>query len=433
MDWFIALLAAFNWASMYTIFRDRNVKRLIPPWTLFAYALITSEFAWVWLPLQVILAIIFISLGALSSVFGTLAMIALCVSWGGLVKSIRLSFQSTELVEAAIDEELGNDYQKQIPIDIQSQLETGTEFNEWAYPLRMRKPGVERLKNISYGKLGILNKLDIYRPIDRPEKGCPVLLQIHGGAWMIGSKNYEALPLMNFMASKGWICVTINYRLSPSVEFPAHLEDCKRALHWIKTEGQKYGMNPDFVAVTGGSAGGHLSALMGLTENLPELQKDFPDTDTSVQAVVPFYGIYDFLARYDHPSRELLIRFIRNRIIFGSPEDKPELWELASPISHIHENSPPFMVIQGDIDSLVAINGARLFHQKLKEVSTNPAIYLELPGAEHGFDVFHSPRTEPTIKGIHKFLEWARAEHNKKKLGTTSSKEDSTETELADA
>lgn len=415
MDWLIAVLAAFNWASMYTIFQDRNVKRVIPPWTLFAYALITTEFAWLWLPLQVALAIIFISLGAFSSVFGILAMIALCLSWGGLIKSIRLSLQSTELVEAAIDQELGSDYRDQIPADIQSKLEIGAKFREWANPLKMSKPGVERLKNISYGKLGILNKLDIYRPVDRPTAGCPVLLQIHGGAWMIGSKNHEALPLMHYMASKGWICVTINYRLSPSVEFPAHLEDCKRALHWIKTEGQQYGMNPDFVAVTGGSAGGHLCALMGLTENLPQLQKDFPDSDTSVQAVVPFYGIYDFLARYDHPSRDLLLRFIRNRVIFGSPEDKPDLWELASPISHIHENSPPFMVIQGDIDSLVAITGARLFHKKLKEVSKNPAVYLELPGAEHAFDAFHSPRTEPTIKGIHTFLEWARAEHNTKK------------------
>jgi acetyl esterase/lipase len=428
MDWIITFLAAFNLISMYSIYQDRQTSRIIPPWTLFAHSLITSELSWLWLPVQVITSSVLIYFGALSSMLGTLAFIALFISWGGLVKSIDLAFKAAHLTEAAITEELGNDYQKDIPKSIQQKLETRTKFSDWANPLKMRKPGVEKIKNISYGPLGIRQKLDIYRPKNMPAEGCPVLLQIHGGAWMIGSKDHQALPLMYHMANNGWICVAINYRLSPSVEFPTHIEDCKRALAWIKTEGKKYGMNSDFVAITGGSAGGHLTALMGLTENMPELQTELKGIDTSVQAAVPFYGIYDFLARYDHPSRNLLIRFLRNRVIFSSPEDNPELWELASPISHIHENSPPFMIIQGEIDSLAAVTGARIFHKKLKEISNNPAIYLELPGAEHAFDSFHSPRTDPVIKGIHRFLERTRFEHKQSTTKTLAEKKPKKET-----
>ena len=108
---------------------------------------------------------------------------------------------------------------------------------------------------------------------------------------MVGDKGSQALPLMYELASRGWICVAATYRLSPSVSFPTHLIDCKSALCWIRENGAQYGMDTSFVAVTGGSAGGHLSALMGLTENRPEFQPDHPDTDTSVQACIPFYGI----------------------------------------------------------------------------------------------------------------------------------------------
>jgi acetyl esterase/lipase len=187
--------------------------------------------------------------------------------------------------------------------------------------------------------------------------------------------------------------------------------DCKRAMGWIRSEGQEYGMNPDFVAVTGGSAGGHLTALLGLTGNLPELQAASPDADTTVQAVVPFYGVYDLLSRHDPANAGLFENFAMHKVLYESPEENPELWDLVSPVTHIGPENPPFMVIQGGIDSLTTVTGARHFHRKLKEVAGNTAVYLELPGAEHAFDSLHSPRTDPVIRGVHRFLEWARARH----------------------
>ena len=412
MDWLLAALALFNISSMIVIYRDRLKKRVVPPWTLFAYSLVASELAWLWLPIQATIAMILILLGGASSSLGIVSLLALILSWGPLILSIIRALMATRLTESALRETLGDDYLNSIPTEVLAKIEMKSSFKDWYRPFVWRKHGIERLKNIAYGPNGIKQRLDIYRPVEIPEEGCPVLMQIHGGAWMVGSKERQALPLINLMTRKGWICISINYRLSPSVGFPTHLEDCKRALCWIRTEGKKYGVNPDFVAVTGGSAGGHLAALMALTENMPELQEEFPDIDTSIQAAAPYYGVYDFLARNDQYNHDLLIRFIKNRIIFDSPEKNPELWNLASPISHVRPELPPFMIIQGGIDSLTTMKGARAFHLKLRETSQSPSVYLELPGAEHAFDNIHSPRTEAVSRGVHRFLEWSRAQHN---------------------
>jgi acetyl esterase/lipase len=226
----------------------------------------------------------------------------------------------------------------------------------------------------------------------------------------MGDKGGQALPLMYHLASKGWICVAANYRLSPSVSFPTHLQDCKAALCWIKEQGADYGMDTRFVAVTGGSAGGHLTALMGLTANQAELQPGHENTDTAVQAAIPFYGVYDFLVRYDqHPNRKIYERFLTGRVLHETLEDNPALWDLASPVAQIHAEAPPFMVVHGSLDSLAAVNEGRIFSQKLREVSKNPVVYTELDGAEHAWEIVHSLRTEHTIDGVHRFLEWVRA------------------------
>ncbi|MCB1667452.1 MAG: alpha/beta hydrolase [Porticoccaceae bacterium] len=421
MDWILLALAVFNAFSMVTIYRDRHTKRLVPPWTLFAHSLISSELAWLWLPMQVTMALILFVLGATESTLGGLSLLVLVVSWVFLMQSIRNAFKAEKLTRRALQKALGDNYLETLPPEVRAKIETATHFREWLNPFKMKRPEVEVLKNIAYGPLGVMHQLDVYRPKNIPAEGCPVLMQIHGGAWVMGSKDLEALPLLHYMASKGWICVTINYRLSPSVGFPAHLEDCKLALKWIRTEGKKYGVNPEFVAVTGGSAGGHLATLLGMTQNQPELQREFPDVDTSVQAVVSLYGVYDLLGTFHADSRDLMVGHLHNKVIYESPEENPQLWELASPSTQIRGNLPSIMIVQGEIDSLTTVSGARLFYQNLRGVIRQPAVYLELPGAEHAFDHMHSPRTEPVIKGIHSFLEWNLVQYRADKNMPTNS------------
>ena len=434
MHWLLAALALFNLISMVTVFVPRAVPRRAIPWALFATALLATELAWLWLPLQLLLAGLFSAAGGSQHWIGQASLWVLFLTWPGLIWSIWQSTRAREALERALETGLGHDYREQIPAEASTRLRREVRFSDWRQPVPRPGAGIEILRDIPYGPAGIRQQLDVYRPRQLPEGGAPVLLQIHGGAWTIGDKGKQALPLMHHLASRGWICVAANYRLSPSVGFPTHLEDCKAALCWIREEGHQYGMDTSFVAVTGGSAGGHLAALMGLTGNRSELQPTSPDTDTSVQACIPFYGVYDFLVRYNqHPNQHLVREFLTGRVMHSSPEDNPDLWELASPIAQVHQDLPPFMVIHGDHDSLAAVAEGRLFSERLREVSSSPVVYAELPGTEHAFEIVHSLRTEHTVDAVHRFLEWSRARAGHVPAATEQRSEDSEQAVTAPA
>ena len=119
------------------------------------------------------------------------------------------------------------------------------------------------------------------------------MVYIHGGAWVIGDKREQGKPMMYELVARGWVCVAINYRLSPKATWPDHIVDAKRAVAWVKEHIAEYGGDPAFVAVSGGSAGGHLCALLALSAGDPAFQPGFEEADTSVQACVPFYGVMD--------------------------------------------------------------------------------------------------------------------------------------------
>ena len=260
------------------------------------------------------------------------------------------------------------------------------------------------VKDIQFARdAGIDLHLDVFHHRDRPQNA-PVLFQIHGGGWMIGTKDEQALPLMNHMAAQGWVCVTANYRLSPHATFPDHLIDCKRALRWIREHVAEYGGNPDFVVATGGSAGGHLCALVGLTANDPEYQPGFEDVDTSVDGVVPFYGVYDFSNRNETYPHDGLVEVLEKRVMKGRRDEIPEAFDRASPIVRVHEEAPPFFAIHGDKDTLVPVAEARHFIGALREKSSEPVLYAELPGAQHAFEIFPSVRTAHTVNAVHRFL-----------------------------
>ena len=255
----------------------------------------------------------------------------------------------------------------------------------------MRGPGVEWLKDIAYADGGHeRHVLDIYRPSGGCA-GAPVLLQIHGGGWIVGNKHEQALPLVYHLAARGWIVVTANYRLSPKARFPDHLVDCKRAFAWIRANIGRYGGDPSFIAVTGGSAGGHLTALMGLTANDSRLQPGFESLDTRVAACVPFYGVYDFVDRHGlKGSGAAMVQWLEKTVMPCSPQTDPALWDLASPIEQVRADAPPFFVLHGTHDSLASVDEARLFVERLRAVSRNAVVYAELPGAQHAWEIFRS-------------------------------------------
>lgn len=306
-------------------------------------------------------------------------------------------------VETALCEALGSDYaagaEPTLPAPPLSYL---------AWPLPSRHPDVVRVRDIPYAPPGDRRHLlDVYHHRDRPT-GRPVLLQVHGGAWAIGSKNEQGLPLMHRMAQYGWVCVAPNYPLSPKAHWPAHVVALKRAIAWIREHGPEYGADPSFIAVTGGSAGGHLAALLALTPGDPAWQPGFPDVDTSVQACVPHYGIYDFAASTGtEPSVRRRDGLLARVVVGKDPLHNADEYLAASPLDRITADAPPFFVVHGRHDLLVPVVEAREFVRRLRATSHNPVVYAELAGAQHAFDVFPSIRSAHVVAGVHRFLEWA--------------------------
>jgi acetyl esterase/lipase len=227
---------------------------------------------------------------------------------------------------------------------------------------------------------------------------------------MAGRKEGQAEPLMAHLAERGWVCVAPNYRLSPRAAWPDHIVDVKRALAWVKANIAEHGGDPDFVVITGGSAGGHLCSLAALTPHVADFQPGFEDADTSVVAAVPFYGVYDFTNRHG-TSRADMLPFLEQRVFKTALAQDRTRWEQASSISHVSPDAPPFFVLHGTNDSLVPVEQARTFVDELRKTSTSPVIYAELPLAQHAFEVFPSVRTHHTVHAVERFLAVVRSEH----------------------
>jgi len=240
-------------------------------------------------------------------------------------------------------------------------------------PFLFRRRDVERIKNVRYGNAGRWNLLDIYRHRSRPS-AAPTLLYLHGGAFRSGRKSKEARPLLYHLASRGWLCLSANYRLSPAARFPDHLIDVKKAIAWVREHGHEYGADPAVLVVAGSSAGGNLAATAALTPNHTRFPVGFEHADTSVTAAVSLYGYY---GDYDNDE--------------------------GSPLAYLRADAPPFFVAHGDSDTVVIVEDARAFVAQLRAVSTSPVVYAELPGGQHTFDVFHSLRFGAVVSGIEAF------------------------------
>ncbi|HUR13051.1 MAG TPA: alpha/beta hydrolase [Mycobacteriales bacterium] len=273
-------------------------------------------------------------------------------------------------------------------------------------PMAFTDEQVERIKDIPYGEAGVRHHLDVYRRADRPT-GCPTLVQVHGGGWVIGTKDQQGRPLMLEMARRGWVCFAPNYRLSPRATWPDHVVDVKAAIAWVREHGAEYGADPGFLVLTGGSAGGHLVSLAALTANDPELQPGFEDVDTSVQGCVSYYGVYDLAMETGTRAAKVRHRTVMTRLVMKTRE--LEAFRKASPIARVHADAPPFLVIHGRNDTVVPVQEARLLVERLRAVSPGPVVYLELPGTQHAFDVFPSVRSDAVVRAVARFLEAVRA------------------------
>ncbi|MFA6574809.1 MAG: alpha/beta hydrolase [Nocardioides sp.] len=335
-----------------------------------------------------------------------LALALAGASAAGLSYLIKQARDVQHEAERSLTGALGADYVEQLDA-APTPADLAVPWRKLVYPFRMRNKEVRVERDIAYNGHGKRGLLDIYLPAGRPVEGAPVLLQVHGGGWTIGNKDQQGLPLMQHMAAKGWVCVAINYRLAPRDAFPAHVIDVKQSIAWIKEHIAAYGGDPDYIAITGGSAGGHLSALAALTPGDRDWQPGFEDADTSVQCAVPHYGVYDFSGVTGIKSAAMMRdHFLAPRVFKTRWADHPEMFEAASPIQRITPDAPDFFVLHGAHDTLVHVDQARMFVEKLRQVSKRTVVYAELPGAQHAFDVFPSIRSSHIVRAIDRYLHW---------------------------
>ena len=246
--------------------------------------------------------------------------------------------------------------------------------------------------------------LDVWRQEDLPATPAPVLVFIPGGAWVFGSRALQGHALMAHLVRRGWVCLSLQYRTSPQHRWPRQMTDVKAAIAWARANVDHFGGDPNFIVAAGCSAGGHLATLAGLTVNDPQWQADLPaDADTSVDAVVSTYGIYDWQDR-STVQRARFMEFLERVVVKRSQLRRPEVFRAASPIERVHKAAPPFLVVHGSRDSLIPVGEARAFVHKLRSVSKATVGYVELPGVGHGFDLTDAARTGAVVAATGRFL-----------------------------
>lgn len=398
MSWILLAFAVLSALFTLNAWRPFRVSPAVGAVAFFA-GWLTSELPLHHILWQLAAVAAMVLLGGADELAGQAGLAIVTLSWGGLIGCHLTALATREEVTRALAEALGEEAGR-LPTP------TPVDWQRVALPSPSARRRVRRVKDVVYAEAGgVRLKLDIYHRKDRPA-GRPVLLQLHGGAWIFGRKDDQALPLMNRAADDGWVCVSANYRLSPRFTFPDAMIDVKRAIAWVREHIHSYGGDPSFLVLTGGSAGGHLCALAALTPNDPEYQPGFEDVDTSVKGCLPFYGIYDFTndAHIWHPRG--LPRLLERRVLKTSIEADRGAWVRASPYHRAGPQAPPFFIVHGAADTLVPVREARRFAEHLRAASAAPVAYLEVPGAQHAFEVFPSVRTELVVDGATRFLAW---------------------------
>ncbi len=250
--------------------------------------------------------------------------------------------------------------------------------------------------NLSYAQLSPAQKLDIYLP-DEGDGPFPVIVAIHGGAFMGCDKaDMQVLPMLEGL-KRGYAVVSINYRMSGEAKFPALVQDAKAAVRWVRANAKQYKLDPQRIAAWGGSAGGYQSTMLGTSAGITELEDlslGNPNQPCTVQAVVAWYGPTNFLKMDEHLEASGLLAppgFRHNES--NSPEslllgqlitEIPEKVKAANPETYIRPGAPPFLLQHGTKDPVVPVQQSIEFAEKLKQVLGENNVTLELlDGAEH--------------------------------------------------
>jgi acetyl esterase/lipase len=231
-------------------------------------------------------------------------------------------------------------------------------------------------------------KLDLYMPAN--VKTPSLVVWVHGGAWRSGNK--ESVP--KGFVENGFATASLDFRQSTEARFPAAIHDIKAAIRFLRATASEYGYKTDRIAIAGSSSGGHLAALVGVSNHNKELEGtvgDYPKESSDIQAIVDYFGATNlntilaqstpFGVNMRKPALELLLGAV--------PEENADLAKLASPVTHVDKDDPPLLIFHGDQDPQMPINQSHELTGRYKKLNLD--VHFEvIYGAAHGGDVFFS-------------------------------------------
>jgi acetyl esterase/lipase len=262
--------------------------------------------------------------------------------------------------------------------------------------------GVKAERNIRYVENGHRNQvLDLFLPEQRSDKPMPLMIWIHGGAWMGGSQAY---PPVLYLVGKGFAVASIQYRFSRDAIWPAQAYDCKAAIRFLRTNAGKYNFDPDRFGVGGDSAGGHLAAFVGTSGDVKEMEGNLGSRKVSsrVQAVVDWFGPTDVtlmgkqsgpgsMVHHDSPTSP-------ESILLGGPvQEKHDLAKTANPLTYVDKSDPPFLIMHGDNDQLVPLGQSVILAKALIDAGVEVTMKT-VHGAGHEGPQFHNAESRRLIE-----------------------------------
>lgn len=250
--------------------------------------------------------------------------------------------------------------------------------------------GIRLLKHLDYVGAGHARQtLDLFLPKTKSDKPRPLLVFIHGGAWLGGSKEGGFRRLLPYLKSGKYAGASLNYRLSHHAIWPAQIHDCKAAIRWLKANASKYGYDAGKIGIWGTSAGGHLVAMLGVSGDVAALEGTLGkhlDQNSKVACVVNYFGPANFLTMGDHPSsiKHNAPNSPESKLVGGAVQENKKVAREASPVTHVSAGDAPILIVHGTKDKLVPYPQSVEFTAALKKAKV-PVTFITMKDAGHGF------------------------------------------------